>query len=63
MTPATAVEPTNAMAVTVMPDTNAGIASGKSTFLTPFQVLAPIDQAASITPLSISLNAISTNLA
>ena len=28
ITPATAVEPTNAIAVTVIPDINAGIASG-----------------------------------
>ena len=63
ITPAIAVEPTNAMAVTVIPETNAGMASGSKTFLTTVQVLAPIDNAASITPLSIYLNAISTNLA
>ena len=63
ITPAIAVEPTKAIAVTVIPDTNAGIASGNNTFLTTVHVLAPIDHAASITPLSISLNAISTNLA
>src|SRR5699024_12701907 len=63
MTPATAVEPTKAIAVTVIPEIIAGIASGKSTFLTTVQVVAPIDQAASITLLSICLKAISTNLA
>lgn len=63
ITPATAVEPTKAIAVTVIPDINAGIASGNNTFLTTVHVVAPIDQAASITPLSISLKAISTNLA
>lgn len=63
ITPATAVEPTKAIAVTVMPDTSAGIASGKRTLRITVQVLAPIDQAASMTPLSISLKAISTSLA
>ena len=33
ITPATAVEPINAMAVTVIPDTSAGSDSGISTFV------------------------------
>lgn len=61
ITPATAVDPTKAIAVTVIPEIKAGSDSGINTFNTIVQVVAPIDFAASITPLSISLSAISTS--
>src|SRR5699024_4166469 len=63
MTPAIAVEPTSMMAVTVMPEISAGMDSGINTFQMMVHVFAPIDSAASITPLSISLSPISTRRA
>src|SRR5699024_1260594 len=63
MTPAMAVEPTSMMAVTVMPEMRAGMDSGMSTFRMMVHVSAPMDSAASMTPLSISLSPLSTSLA